>query len=98
MPCERPAQQRVGAEVFTDDRRVRAEIEHAPHAFDDRQQRPGIGEADLQTERRAGLEARHVDGAVRAIDGDGAPIAGVLDGLDAGCRARFRKASTASQS
>ena len=27
----------------------------------------------------------------RAIDGDGAPIAGVLDGLDAGCRARFQE-------
>ena len=64
MARERPAEQRIVAEVLRDHRGIGAEIEQAPHALDDEQQGARIGEADLQRERRAVREARYVDDAV----------------------------------
>ena len=83
MAGQRLAQQRIGAEVFSNHRRIGAEIEHATYAFDDEQQGARIREANFQPERRAGLGPGHVDGTVRAINGDRSPIPRLLDRFDA---------------
>ena len=91
MPRQRPAQQRVGAELFGNHRRVGAEIEHAAHTFDDEQQGARAGETDLERQGRAGLGAGHVDDAVRAVDRDRPAITPRVDELDAGRRPRAQE-------
>ena len=74
-----------------DDRRIGAEIEHAAHALDDDEQEARIGKADVQAERRAGVEARDFDRTAAAVDRNRAPIARLGDRFDAGRRARAEK-------
>ena len=83
MLRQRPAQQRIRAEVVCDDRRVCAEIEHASHALDDAQQGPRIGKAHIQMKRVDRIEAGHVDDTTLPVNLDRAPIVAFLDVLDA---------------
>ena len=74
------------------DRRVGAEIEHAPHALDDGQQRARIAEPHFEGQRGALIGRPDRDRARGGADGDRPLIAAGLDELNARRGARREEA------
>ena len=63
MPCEYRRQQRIAAEMLGNHRRIGVEVEDAPDAFDDGEQRTRIGEANAECQRASFRGVRHLDRA-----------------------------------
>jgi len=69
--------------VFGNDVGVGCHVEDPARAFDDRQERVWIREADVEEQRGVGRERRDVDRANRSADLDGPTVVAVLDDFHA---------------
>ena len=91
VAMEGGTKQRIGAEVFRDHVRIRAQIENATDFLDDRQQRARLGEAYVEVKGSRVLRWCDHQRSVGVADRDRAAVRIAIDHLDTWCRPGRKK-------